>query len=494
MTSRLERLRASSALRWVVLAFLLVGQYTVGSSVGSINVALPAIGDSLGADAAGLQWVIVVYQLSYANMLVMGGRLGDVIGRKRAFLIGIVGFVLASVVAGCAQSVGVLIAGRLAQGVTGGFASPQILAVIQLIFGVDERRKAFALFSTVTGGSFMLGQLSTGGLVSLDLFGMGWRLAFLVNVVPGTIAVIAVAILLPRRSGRAGQRLDSVGSAMLTIVVLLVLFPLIQGRSAGWPPEYLLFLALGAPAVVALVVYERRLAARGGHPILNPRLLRSPSFSAGLTMAIFASGTSFPGYLFLTITLQSGFDLDPWTTAITTTPVPIGLLLATTSSAHLVKRFGRKLVAVSALLHPIALAAVALVLHGGDGSLHQLALVGPMLLLGFSQGIGAPTVVNLALLHVAREDAGSASGLYQTTQQLASGVGIALIGAVYFSALSGDRYVHAFSFACVVLAIASIPMFLFHFRLPRRADIDGPPARPAVTHAAAGSPVPQEAP
>jgi EmrB/QacA subfamily drug resistance transporter len=457
--------------RWMILRFALVGQLIIAASVGTVNVALPSIRSDLQASPADLQWVIVLYQLVYAILLISGGRLGDIFGRRRLFLLGTVGFVLASAMAGFAPNVAVLIMARILQGVGGGLASPQILALVQVIFPAHERSRAFSRFAMTSGASFTAGQLITGGLLHLDVFGLGWRAAFLMNVPPGIVAVVGAVLFFPNPTGER-QRLDIKGTVLISAAMLMLLYPLIQGRKAGWPPLFFFILAGCVPVAWLFIKYEWRLTHARRDPLLDMHLFEARSLRLGLLLAVVTQATFFPAFFFMTITLQSGFGYDPWKTALTLTPTPVALVFAAAATARLMYTLGRKLIGLSALCMATSTALIMLVFSTGGDDPSALLLVGPMALLGVGQGFVVPTVLNIALLDIVPEHAGTASGIYQTVQQLTAAVGVAVLGIIFFghvgTSTGVDAYVDAFVITMSIVLVLYVVLFAVQFLMPKR--------------------------
>src|SRR6204780_1745399 len=221
--------------RWLTLVILLLAAFMNLLDVSIVNIAIPSIQRDLHASYADVQWALAGYTLAYALVLITGGRLGDIFGRKRLFLIGVTGFTIMSALCGAAQTPGMLIGCRVVQGAMGAIMVPQVLSVIQVIFPPAERIKALAGFGITAGLGTVSGPLLGGLLIQHDLFGLTWRPIFLINVPVGIIAVVAAAILV--RESRASQppRLDLVGVALASAALMLLLYPLVQGRELGWP-------------------------------------------------------------------------------------------------------------------------------------------------------------------------------------------------------------------------------------------------------------------
>src|SRR6202451_989996 len=242
--------------RWLTLVILLLAPFMNLLDVSIVNIAIPSIQRSLHASYADVQWALAGYTLAYALVLITGGRLGDTFGRKRLFLIGVAGFTIMSALCGAATGPGMLIGCRVAQGAMGAIMVPQVLAVIQVIFPPHERIKALAGFGVTAGLGTVSGPLLGGLLIQHNLFGLGWRPIFLINVPVGVPAVAASSVLV--RESRAPQppKLDPVGVGLISAALLLLLYPLVEGRQLGWPAWTFISMAGAAPVLAAVIVYE----------------------------------------------------------------------------------------------------------------------------------------------------------------------------------------------------------------------------------------------
>src|ERR1700735_970603 len=262
--------------RWLTLVILLLAAFMNLLDVSIVNIAIPSIQRNLHASYADVQWALAGYTLAYALVLITGGRLGDTFGRKRLFLIGVIGFTIMSALCGAAQSPGMLIAARVVQGAMGAIMVPQVLAVIQVIFPPKERIKALAGFGVTAGLGTVSGPLLGGLLIQHNLFGLGWRPIFLINVPVGIIAVVASAVLVRESRGPKPPRLDPVGVGLISAALLLLLSPLVEGRQLGWPAWTFVSMAAAAPVLAAFIGYERHKTRRDGSPLVAPGPVPDP--------------------------------------------------------------------------------------------------------------------------------------------------------------------------------------------------------------------------
>lgn len=252
--------------RWIAFAVVLAAGFMDLLDVTIVNVAVPSIQRDLNAAYSQIEWIIAAYVLSFAAVLITGGRLGDIYGRKRLFLLGMAGFTLASLACGLATSPGLLIGSRFVQGAMAGLMVPQILAIIRVTFPKHERAKAIAVYSGVGGSASAVG-LSLGGLlVQGNLFGLEWRPIFLVNVPVGIFALAAAAVVMRDSRAPHAPRLDIVGMVLSVSAILLLIYPLTEGRRLDWPAWTFVMIGAAAAVFAAFLVYERWRARTIGSP------------------------------------------------------------------------------------------------------------------------------------------------------------------------------------------------------------------------------------
>ena len=424
--------------RWLALAVLLTGAFLPAFDFFVVNVALPDMQANLGARPAEVQFIVAGYGLAFAILLVTGGRLGDMLGRKRMFMAGMAGFTLASALCGLALSPGQLIGARVLQGLTAALMSPQVLAIIRVMFPPGERSRAIGYFATTIGMASIAAQLIGGLLVQANVAGLGWRPIFLVNVPIGAAALLLAARLLPETRADGRPALDGGGIALGTLALLLLVYPLVEGREAGWPAWAWAALALSAPAFLAFIGYEWSLQARGRVPLVPLRLFRDRMFSVGLLMSVtFFSGLA-AFFLGITLTLQEGFGLSPLATGLVFAAFGVGFVAGSMQSARVARRIGTPAISLGTALMGLGLASiVVLALRAGGAMPDRRLLVPAMLVYGTGQGLALPTLVAFVLggRGIGPGDAGSASGVFSMVQQVAFALGVTAIGGIYFSRL-----------------------------------------------------------
>src|SRR5215475_2929468 len=286
--SRLATLQTASSgpnpRRWFMLPVVLLAMFMAGFDIWVVNVAAPSLQRDLHVSDAALQLIVGGYAFMYASGMVTGGRLGDLLGYRRLFMIGVASFALASLLCGLAQSPAELVGARLLQGLTGAAMVPQVLALITATFPARERSRALAWFGVTMGLAFVSGQILGGLLLRSDVFGLGWRAIFLVNVPVGAAALIAAALLVPQARGHRRPRLDPLGAVGVSASVALALVPLTLGHDEGWPAWAWISLAACLPVLAFTLAWERRLTRRGGEPLLDLPLFSDRAFSAGIAV------------------------------------------------------------------------------------------------------------------------------------------------------------------------------------------------------------------
>jgi MFS family permease len=272
-----ERAAGAARARWLMLIVLLAGQFMALLDVTIVNVAMPTIGRTLHATGAELQLVVAGYTVSYAMALITGARMGDLYGRRRMFLIGVLVFTVASLACGIAPGIEILIAARFVQGAGAAAMIPQIMSVIQVRFSGAARARALSAYTAVLSSGFVAGQVVGGVLVTANLFGQSWRPVFLVNVPIGLAVLALVPLVMPAdEPGQHRRRPDLTGLAIAVSAVFLVILPLMLGHQENWPGWVFACMAGGVVLAAVFAGVERRIADRGGDPLLNLAVLRAP--------------------------------------------------------------------------------------------------------------------------------------------------------------------------------------------------------------------------
>ena len=466
--------------RWLMLPVVLTAMFMAGFDIWAVNVAAPSLQRDLHVSDAALQLIVGGYAFMYASGMVTGGRLGDLFGYRRMFMIGVVSFAAASLLCGLAQSSGELVAARLLQGLTGAAMVPQVLALITATFPVRERSRALAWFGVTMGVGFVSGQILGGGLIEADIAGLGWRSIFLVNVPVGVLALVAAAVVVPHARGQRRPRLDPLGAVGVSVSIALALVPLTLGRDEGWPPWTWASLAAALPLLGLTVLWERRLARRGGEPLLDLPLFRERTFSAGLAVN-FGLVFFFASFMFvLTLLLQAGLGQPPLRAGIEALPLAAAFTIMSILSPRFSARLGARSITLGASITTLGTIALAVTGAHYGAQLTGWDLAPATVLIGLGQGIALPSLIGAVLAHVRPDRAGAAAGILTTTQQFGAASGIAVIGAVFYAALGAaptrgtfvSGMVVAMSVAAVLVAITAAITLL----LPRRSASPRPAA------------------
>lgn len=469
---------SQSQRKWMVLALVLVAECMDLLDTTIVNVAAPTIHRDLHAGTAALQWIIGGYALSFAMGLILGGRLGDVYGRRRLFIIGSVGFLVTSALCALADGTGMLIACRLLEGASAALLIPQGLGIIHSIFSGEERQGAFALFSPVIAGSAVLGPILGGALLAANLFGSGWRLIFVINLPLGLIAAIGAARLMPESRADRRPTLDVGGAILAALAMGLLVYPLIQGRQASWPPWAYAMMIASIAALGMLVLWSRRAARAGRDALIEASILSRRQYTTGLG-AILVFYTGMMGTLLVvTLFLQLGEHFSAIHAGLTVASFAFGISIgAVLAAALLVPRLGRVVLQLGAIIFAAGIwwlrATVAT--HGLHTSTFQLT--GPEIATGLGMGMLVGPLFDFILAAVSGDEVGSASGVLNAVQQLAGALGVATIGTIFFSALAHHGYVVALKHALIAELISTPVLLLLLSALPQRSvSISAPPS------------------
>jgi EmrB/QacA subfamily drug resistance transporter len=422
--------------RWRALWVTLTAGFMSLLDVSIVAVALPSIHEGLAASPAGVQWVVSGYALTFGLALVPAGRLGDAFGRRRLFLAALAGFVVCSAAAGAAQSIDVLVAARLVQGVAAGALAPQNSALIQQLFRGAERGRAFGFFGATVGISTAVGPVVGGLILALAGGPGGWRWIFYVNVPIGLVALLLAARLLPR--GGAGRRghVDAVGVGLLGTGVLALMFPLVQAESGGLRRVWWLF-PIGVALLVAFAVWERRVVRRGGEPLLDPRLItRTPGYASGAALGtVYFVG--FSGiWLVFALFFQTGLGWTPLQSGLAVTPFALGSAVSAVAGGQLVNRYGRRLTVIGLTGVLLGIGAAALILWLVPPHAVGWAVAPALLLGGIGGGLVISPNVTMTLREVPVRMAGSAGGALQTGQRFGAAIGTAVLPGLFYLVLS----------------------------------------------------------
>jgi len=414
--------------RWLSLMVLCTGFLLIVVDMTIVNVALPSIQVDLGFSQSGLAWVVNAYLIAFGGLLLLAGRVGDLLGRKRVYIAGLAIFTGASVLCGLSFAQPMLIGARFVQGVGGAVSSAVILAMIVTLFPEPlERAKAFGVFSFVASAGAAVGLLA-GGLITQAV---SWHWIFFVNLPIGVITAIAAVRLLDSDRGIGlGQGADVLGAIMVTAALMLGVYTIVQTSDYGLGSTRTV--ALGGVAVALLGAFVVR-QARGRNPILPLRVFRSRTV-AGTNLVQALMSTSFFSFFFLgSLDLERVLGYGPMAIGLAFLPVAIVMaLFSIRFSAQLINRFGAGAMLVTGQV--VAGLALAMVGFGPAGANYLAHLLLPMVLLGLGGGLAFPALTMIAMADVHPSEAGLASGLLNTTGQVGGALGLAVMAT-----LAGSR-------------------------------------------------------
>jgi EmrB/QacA subfamily drug resistance transporter len=428
-----------SARRWLILGVVCLGQLMVVLDATVVNIALPTAQRDLAFSNADRQWVVTAYSLAFGGLLLVGGRLSDLAGRKRMLIIGMAGFAAASALGGAATGFAMLLAGRAIQGAFGALLAPAALSTLTVTFtNPAERGKAFGVYGAIAGAGGAVGLLLGGVLTEY----LSWRWCLYINVVFAVAAVVAAVRLLRRDRISAGERIDVPGAVLVVAGLVSLVYGLSKAETDGWGATLTVaLLVAGAVLLVAFVLVERRVA----HPLLPLRVVLD-RFRGGAYLAIGLSAVGMFGiFLFLTYFLQENLRYSPVKTGLAFLPMIAALMASSTiSSGLLMPRIGPRLLVPTGLVIAAG-GQVMLAAQMGTDTSYAAVILPALLVIGIGLGLVFGCAMNTATYGAARADAGVASAMVNTCQQVGGSIGTALLNTIAASALSGYLVAHGTS-------------------------------------------------
>jgi EmrB/QacA subfamily drug resistance transporter len=436
------------------------------------TIAAPTIRTDLGGDSSLVQWLGAGYTLAMAVGLITGGRLGDLFGRKRMFVIGAFGFTLASLLCGLAVSPEMLVGSRVLQGLFGAVMLPQGLGMIKEMFPPQEIGKAFGMFGPVMTIASVGGPILAGWLVQADFFGTGWRMIFLINLPLGLAAALAGMRFLPDIRLSAATRLDMVGVLLVSVAAFLLIYPLIQGRELGWPAWT--FVSMAASAVVFAVFgrYESVRARSGRDPLVTPGLFRKRAFTGGLVAGLaFFSGMIGLSLVF-TLYTQVGLGYSPLKAGLTGLPQAIGGVVGFgLAMSGLQVKLGRGLLQIGTLVMAAGAAVLGVTIHLAGVDVVPLELAPGLALVGIGMGLVMAPFFDIVLAGVEPHESGSASGTLTAVQQLGGALGTAVLGTLFFNLLASRWSFSSAMQVTIAVEVGLLALTLaLSFLLPRHSN------------------------
>lgn len=447
------------AAAWIALAGLLLAEAMNLLDSTVATVVAPLVRTSLGGSPADTQWVVVAYTLPFAVLLILGARLGDMAGRRRIFVIGIVGFCVTSAICAAAPRMPVMLLSTALQGAFAALAIPQTIGLIKAKFAGPALPRALSFMGPTMAITAVAGPALGGLITQADILGLSWRAVYLVNVPLGILVLITVPLLTEDRSPRRPD-LDLVGFTLVAVVGVGLVLPAINGQNAGWPLWTWLCLAAGCLALVLLALHVRRAGRLGRDPIVEPSLFHDRSFPAALVVSLvyFAISTSI--VFVVVLVFEAGFHAGVLRASLIVLPFSVGLGIASlVAGQRLVPRYGPRLMPVGVGILAIGLAAslvAALTISHeamADGQ-YPWALAIGLGVAGLGGGTTTVPFFTAALSGLEPEEVGSAAGLLNAVQQFGGTIGIAVFGTVAVGAVQG------LSITTAIMLVLILPLLL----------------------------------
>ncbi len=484
--------------RWLILVIVAVAQLMVVLDSSVVNIALPSAQHALGFSNDERQWVVTAYSLAFGSLLLVGGRLGDMFDRKRVFIIGLIGFAVASAIGGAAVSFGMLVAARALQGAFGAILAPSALGTLVSTFqDPRERGRAFGVFGSVAAAGGAIGLILGGALTQY----LSWRYTLYVNLV---FAVIAVAGALAYiRSSRPATRpqMDWPGSVLACAGLFMIVFGFSHAVTAGWTAALTIgSLVLGVVLLAAFVFAEQRVS----HPLLPLRVVLDRARGGSYVSVGLVGIAIFGLFLFLTYYLQTIKGYSPFTSGLLFLPMVVCILISSNlSSIVLLPRLGpRALIATGMVLGAAGTAYLSRITVTAG---YDSAVLPALLIMGLGFGMIFAPAINTATAGVAREDSGVASALVNTMQQVGGSIGTSALSTVALTATASYLVAHhagplapavaathgytaAFTVSAVVLAVGAILAIVLLPSRRRLEELRNPAPAPAVAAAPAAAP------
>ncbi|MGW5114330.1 MFS transporter [Streptomyces noursei] len=437
-----------------------------------VLTALPSIQESTGAGPAALQWLTTGYSLPIAIGLITGGRLGDLYGRRRLILIGTVVFTTASLLCGLATGPGVLIGSRALQGAGVALMIPQVLATLHVTFEGRNRSKAFGLYGAVLSIANVLGPELVGLVTEADLLALSWRPVFLINVPVGLAVILLGRRFIPESTEKKADRPDLTGMALSALAIMMIIFPLGEGHLLHWPLWIFALLAAGLLTLIAFLRHQRR--KQNNAPLLPLSLLQGRRFSGGAAAQLMHGLLCGLFFMTWTLYLQHGLGMSPLDAALAFVLLSIGELAGAAIAAKSAGRFARRLPQAGALIAIAAMAGYGLQIAAGQANLTLLGMTAPVVLIGFGLGMVSGPLADMTLAKVPHDNAGAASGLFNTAFHLGVALGTTLTALVFFATTGGspDAGLNRDAFTTVLWWVAGLLtlMWALMFCLPKRID------------------------
>ncbi|MCW3064193.1 MAG: transporter [Solirubrobacterales bacterium] len=464
--------------RWRWLAFAAVLAAAVMDLLDSTiaQVAAPSIRRDLGGSFADLEWISAAYTLAMAVTLLTGGRLGDLFGRRRMLMVGIAGFLLASIACAAAATPGELIAARAAQGALSALMLPQVMGLMRDLFRPEEMGKAFGVYGPVMGLSAMLGPILAGALIGADFLGSSWRMIFLVNVPVGVFALVTAARLLPTATATAarGARLDLTGAALAGVGMCLLVLPLVQGHQLGWPGWLDAMLGASVAVLGLFALHQVRRKRAGATPLVEPGIFTHRGYASGIAFSLVFIASLGGIVLIFNLFLQAGLGFSAWHAAIGTAPWAAGAFVGSAIGGITMHKLGRRVLHAGLVVESLGLLGIYVVFESAGTGVGSLDLLAPMIVGGIGMGMVFVPLFDIAIADVEPSEIGSASAVLQSVNGLSMSLGVAGLGAIFFGLVKpqlgpAQGFLGAAEWTTLITVALLALAFAIAYWLPRHA-------------------------
>lgn len=432
-----------------------------------VNVAIPSAQHDLHATGAQIQWLVAGFGLAYGTGLLTGGRLGDLYGRRRLFGLGLTLFTLTSAACGLAPTAAFLVLARVLQGASAALFAPQVLAILSTAYTGGARARALNLYGFTMGVAAVIGQLLGGLLIESNPWSLGWRSCFLINLPIGAGALLLTLRVVPESRSDGRPRLDTIGVVLVTLALVALAMPLIEGREEGWPLWTWLSLGASGPLLLGFAVHQHAREARDAAPLIDLSLFRERTFTIGLLAQLLFFMGQAAYFLVLAVYLQEGRGVPPLQSGELFVAIGAGYLATSIAADRVARRLGRQVIALGALIRVAGMAALLVTIQATS----SLPLLAPALVLvGAGSGLTIGPLAATVLARVPPDHAGGASGVLTTALQVGNAMGVAVIGVIFYGALGHagrPPYQNAMAGSLVYLIVAGLTLAVFVQLLPR---------------------------
>jgi predicted MFS family arabinose efflux permease len=438
--------------RWWVLAIVVAAQFMFVVDAFIVNVAIPSIRLDLHATTGQIQGVIVLYQIAFAALIITGGRLGDIRGPKPVFLLGLLGFTIASLWCGLAHGGTELVLARAVQGASAALMIPQVLATIHVLFRGEERGRAFGVFGFTLGFGAAVGFGLGGLLIELNLADLGWRTVFFVNLPVGLALMCAALWLMPPILSTPGRQLDLIGAVVLSIALLCLIGPLLVGADLGWAPWLFAVMVAGVILLACMWPLERWVEGQKGLPLIHLALLSDRGFVVGLLAVFFLTFANISFYLVITLYMQLGLGFSPLQAGTALLPLAIAFAIVSRVASPRAQRLGTIALVQGCGIQVLGLVILCTSATGMTLGMPALALF--LVVFGIGQAMVWAPLFGLVLTRVPPAHAGSGGGVLMTVQQIGNGTGVATVGTLYYAVQAATSAHTALMAALAILTIS----------------------------------------